>query len=366
MSSNEQFERDFESFLKDDDSRIAALYRKLPRPEPDAKLDAAVLAMSRRAATSAPAVRARQPRWLPALSAAAVVALAAGVAFRVGPQVWQQRDTKALQKSVDENAARSAPAAPEPAETPQSANAGAYREKDVAAPGPAAEATPPPAPDATAAPAAGYAAPAKTQVLRPQVRKMENAARHADAPAPQAFPPEAEPEQELKSSERGAAAAAADAVTTQAAGAIAAKPERAMRDEKAQAPAPVLAAPQPASAATPRAVPPAPPARVEERAMQESAPAAETPPAALQTQTTAGAPAESRLAAPASAPAAKAAKPAPVRSKDPNAQLYPEHWLANIRTMLHERKRDEALRSLAEFRKMYPDYHLPDDLLDLK
>ena len=54
------------------------------------------------------------------------------------------------------------------------------------------------------------------------------------------------------------------------------------------------------------------------------------------------------------------------RSKDPNANLYPEHWLQNIRTMLHERKRDEAARSLAEFRKMYPDYHLPDDLRDLK
>ena len=57
---------------------------------------------------------------------------------------------------------------------------------------------------------------------------------------------------------------------------------------------------------------------------------------------------------------------APVRSKDPNASLYPEHWLANIRTMLRENRHDEALRSLAEFRKMYPDYHLPDDLRDLK
>jgi hypothetical protein len=70
------------------------------------------------------------------------------------------------------------------------------------------------------------------------------------------------------------------------------------------------------------------------------------------------------LAAPA--PAAKAAQSAPARSKDPNASLYPEHWLANIRTMLREHKRDDALRSLGEFRKMYPDYHLPDDLRDLK
>lgn len=54
------------------------------------------------------------------------------------------------------------------------------------------------------------------------------------------------------------------------------------------------------------------------------------------------------------------------RSNDPNAKLYPEHWLANIRTMLRDQRRDQALRSLGEFRKMYPDYHLPDDLRDLK
>jgi len=55
-----------------------------------------------------------------------------------------------------------------------------------------------------------------------------------------------------------------------------------------------------------------------------------------------------------------------VRSNDPNAKLYPEHWLTNIRTMLKKNHRDEAMRSLAEFRKMYPDYHLPDDLRNLK
>jgi hypothetical protein len=59
-------------------------------------------------------------------------------------------------------------------------------------------------------------------------------------------------------------------------------------------------------------------------------------------------------------------KPSAVRSNDPNGKLYPEHWLKNVRTMLKENRREEALRSLAEFRKMYPDYHLPDDLRDLK
>ena len=52
-------------------------------------------------------------------------------------------------------------------------------------------------------------------------------------------------------------------------------------------------------------------------------------------------------------------------ARDRNASLYPEHWLANIRQMLRDDRREEALRSLAEFRKRYPDYRLPDDLRDL-
>jgi hypothetical protein len=66
-----------------------------------------------------------------------------------------------------------------------------------------------------------------------------------------------------------------------------------------------------------------------------------------------------------SAPGAAGKDAARARSADPNAGLYPEHWLTKIRSMLKENRRDEALRSLAEFRRMYPDYKLPDDLRDL-
>ena len=64
----------------------------------------------------------------------------------------------------------------------------------------------------------------------------------------------------------------------------------------------------------------------------------------------------------AGAPVQALAAPAAL---DSNASLYPEHWLANIRQMLRDNRREEALRSIAEFRKRYPDYHLPDDLRDL-
>jgi len=365
MSGNEQFERDFESFLSEEDSRLAALYRKLPRPEPDAKLDAAVLAMARRAAAANPRAHARATRWIPALSAAAVVALAAGIGFRIGPSVWQERDRGALQKSIDEYAAppatSAAPAAPAaPMKTAPSADADAFKDKGAESPVPKPATPPEPQPRTTAAPApaAGYAAPTKPQ-MRESFRKTEDAARRADTPAPQAFPQIEAPEQEKKSAQPGAAATAADAGNAQVAGAIA--PQDTLDEKRDQRPSAAAEAPalkmREESAPKPVAAPAPPP-------VQTSAPApVPAPPPVMETPATGGAAAESMLA-PAPA-AAKAARMTP-RSKDPNANLYPEHWLQNIRTMLQERKRDEAARSLAEFRKMYPDYHLPDDLRDLK
>jgi len=40
----------------------------------------------------------------------------------------------------------------------------------------------------------------------------------------------------------------------------------------------------------------------------------------------------------------------------------PEKWLADIRKLKTEGKATEAERDLAEFKKRYPDYILPDDL----
>jgi hypothetical protein len=117
---------------------------------------------------------------------------------------------------------------------------------------------------------------------------------------------------------------------------------------------PAAAAPEPMSAAkqtselkderqtSPTAFPAAP-ARV-------YAPAAPPPPAA----------------AAASAPAREtAAKPAPT-SVDIEMNLYPEHWISDIRRMIKDGHRDDAIKNLAAFRKRYPDYTLPDDLRDLK
>lgn len=258
-SGNPQFERDFEAFLSGDDSRLAALYRKLPQAEPDARLDAAVQVMAQRSVVTATPnshTSARRRHWLPLLSAAAVVALAAGIAFQIGPQLWQR---PASQSEVEPVAIPSTPppAAPPPAEMAPSTQKAA-------------------APAATAAPAA--------QAPAAESRKMENA---ASRPAPRAFPAPARAMQE-----------------TTPAPVAKAKPSM---------PAPAMAAPM---------------------QMQQ-----------------------------ADAVSAGAVVAPVVR--DRNATLYPEHWLANIRQMLRDNRREDALRSLDEFRKRYPDYRLPDDLRDL-
>jgi hypothetical protein len=63
-----------------------------------------------------------------------------------------------------------------------------------------------------------------------------------------------------------------------------------------------------------------------------------------------------RAVAPAAAPAPLAAKEADV--------LPPGKWLERIEALRKEGKLDEAAKSLAEFRKRYPDYVLPAHLKD--
>ncbi|MGH8123101.1 MAG: hypothetical protein ACREPT_10070 [Rudaea sp.] len=94
--AQQKFDREFDEFLRDDDSRLAALYRKLPQPEPDAQLDARVRALAQRAtrepassaATGARIAARRHLNRVPALGAAAAFLLAAGIAWRIAPQIW--------------------------------------------------------------------------------------------------------------------------------------------------------------------------------------------------------------------------------------------------------------------------------------
>ena len=111
----------------------------------------------------------------------------------------------------------------------------------------------------------------------------------------------------------------------------------------AVAPAPVPEAAAPAGAAAPRAP------------MAESAESvAPTRPAAVMRQ----------QATPAADAVELRAKVAPPRKEAVGAALAraPGQWLEDIREMKQQGKEKEVAEALAEFRKAYPDYRLPEDL----
>jgi len=109
--AQQQFELEFEAFLRNDEAQLAALYRKLPLAAPDAQLDARVRALAQRelalsddghtsgakadvedANLTPTRMYLRHPRWLPALGAAAMLVLAAGIAWRMAPSAWTSRE----------------------------------------------------------------------------------------------------------------------------------------------------------------------------------------------------------------------------------------------------------------------------------
>lgn len=114
-------------------------------------------------------------------------------------------------------------------------------------------------------------------------------------------------------------------------------------ERPAVAPAPAPEAAAPAGAVAPRAP------------MAESAESvAPARPAAVMRQ----------QAAPAADAVESRAKSAPLRKEAVGAALAraPEQWLEDIRQLKQQGKEKEAAEALAEFRKAYPDYKLPDDL----
>jgi hypothetical protein len=326
MSGNEKLERELESFLAEENSRAAALYRKLPRHEPNATLDASVLAMARNAV----APRRSRNRWLPALSAAAVVLVVAGVAYRAGPQVWNNRGVST---------------------PPPTINAVDEAKTTAASPASAPAAAVPPAQELAPAMTAGSgvntpkpvsvpARPTPTDTLAR--RKAADAPRlQSPAPSPEAFaqPQTAARQMEEKRADKSMSAAPPPPARDAPLQSLDAKIFPSDESQKAEAAA-----------------------NASDREQKDGAPSrAESVSGAL----------KPTAAQPSAAPATAAsefarAPPSAVTKLAPNNRLYPEHWISNIQKMLRENRRDEAIRSLDEFRKQYPDYALPDDLRDLK
>lgn len=107
--------------LAREERELAALYRRLPQAEPDAALDAAVLAQASRAVESRR--RHALPRWAVALSSAAVLVLAAGLVWRLEfaqQQIAPMEAPAVLQQAKPDAAATRdmAPASAEPVPAP--------------------------------------------------------------------------------------------------------------------------------------------------------------------------------------------------------------------------------------------------------
>lgn len=298
---------------------LVAAYRRLPREEPPAAVDAAVMKQARAALrTSA------RPRWPTLLATAATMTLAIGLA-------WQLREAE-----VRIEAQRPAEVAPPPAAAPE----------------------PPPPGEAPAPPVA--------LTLPPVLEDAPTDTRDADASTDAALEP----------TRAKAETAPARAATT---GEIA---RQARRDEAAPAvgarAAPsgkVAAKPFPAVEESSQASGPPPDAQSAEidEAREAPPPAAPPPPApqpAAATASTTQAPAMRDAAAnQAREEEAKRAQDAlglrSERARASDEALSPQAWLDEIARLLRTGQRERAIESLREFRRAHPQVELPPELRDL-
>jgi len=285
-----------------DERELAALYARLPKAEPDASLDAAVLA----AATRAMPVK-RRPRWPVAMASAAVLILAVGVA-------WQVRELPPPATSTIPMAA-----APAAIKGPTTDSPDGRVTESIAA-----EAAP-----TEAAPAADLSKP---RDAGPQASRASAASARAGADSSSArvgADSSAMPAQRAVTHRAVAPAATAKAIRLEVSAPPAAAP--------VAAPAP-LAPAAPAAPPEPYA-PPAPPA----------------PPAP------AAAEAEAAIVSAAPAPVSSGLL---MRKTVPTA-LGPDDRVGEIRRLLDRGDRTQALRELRDLRQRYPHYDLPQDLRDL-
>lgn len=424
MTHRNHHEREFEAFLAGEESELARLYRRLPQSEPDARLDASVLAMARAAvepqrvnALRHAKTRTRRPWWLVGLSSAAGVVLAAGVA-------WQMRN--AFHDTL--------PGATSPAVSPA---ARAEREvvpisAIVPPPEPAAPPEPPPAAPAasrappaatpaqatTAAAAAAAPAPAKpappptartaahrreVEVISADAADSKDKSLRFEAPPPAAPPPPdafaeaapaAPPASEPAANAGGATPAGAgsagasaqvqafpgnvpDYNSVERKAAIASGTRRDDYGLSAEAAASDPLAKREQRTRANRQIAreqPAPQLRAEKPAvlgnssrppakLHEAAPLAKAaPPVATETAP----PVAAEAVAPGAAAPSAAAAADSAAELQRNARLKPEEWVGKIRDLLRAQRRADALENLALLRRTHPDYVLPEDLRGLR
>jgi len=306
------------------DSELSHIYKEGGWPEPSRQIDAAILAAAR-------AQHSFLRRWSPPLALAATVVLSFTLLLRMSGE--KPNDALYSLPIPDKQPAAEEPKpAPAPAEGPVS----------VPNPAPAAESipgrkstpanpvsAPPSVPIAKSTPAPRSAPSAKPEVPPRPVSAPRPAVSAAPAPRP-------------------AAASSGPAPATAAS-------EFALKKET------------PEAVRADRLVPPSEPPAEGGRAL-ESASARDAPPEA-KTPSPPSSPIEPFAQRPASA-AARAAPGASTASdtatgiatRRSTPDRSPQAWIEDIRKLKVEGKTEEAGRELAELRKRYPEYPLPEDL----
>ena len=355
-TSQEKFDAEFDAFLREENSRMAELYRKLPHPEPDATLDARVRAQARRAlldhdeaateSQPSPRSRARVHRWLPALGAAATLVLVAGLAWRLAPQKATTRENASVAVVADALPSQSPPtSAPAPAlkpsTEPSQESARQRASADARAPTPA---------------------PASENRQKPRQTIVQET-----APAPATSARKAAEEE----TNVHGAAAPEDAAPALATPADKAKPNAAAPMSLQSAQPPALLEREMAKSA-PAPAPPPPPAAVaapQRDAMENhpvtaqafsTAAASGGPPVAIEqdpsdpTRYHWSIPGDAATAAPASS------------GTYPPDPPPPQAWIQIIHSMLNDGHLGAAKQALADLRARYPDYNVPADLRALE
>lgn len=410
MTHRNHHDREFEAFLAGEESELARLYRRLPQSEPDAKLDAAVLALARAAvepqrvnALRHANVRHRRPLWLVGLSSAAGVVLAAGIAWQMrngfnesAAPTLQQSASVRTEHDVIPISAIVPPAEPEAPPAPPS-EAPAITSTTAAMP------APPPAKPASLKPKAP-AQQREVELAAAVDAEKDNRLRADDAaPADRAPPEPVAAATEQASAEPLAREGLADAESARGGGVdkfaagtaqpfpgTAGVPDYNSVERKAAIASGSrrddygvdvdAASADPLAKREQRA-------RVARSAAKEKATAEET---AARAPSAPGA--ERQIAPPrASAPAVGASAATPAAEAPPviatqappnpaaagaignasaelqrNATLAPDEWIKRIRELLRQERRTDALENLELLRRKHPAYVVPADLRDLR
>ena len=309
------------------DNRLSRIYREGAWPEPSRQIDAAILSASRRAARER---HSFVKRWAPSFAIAATVLLTSALVLKV-----YREQPEAVSPAVSETGP--APRAKQP---PSATETKAAEMK----PAPAPAAQPASTPQGFSSTMDAAEADRLGRLQRDVDLKRSLPPSESPLPAPKSAPAEkAVPALKKEASEPPQRRP--DVLQTQRAQEQPANAPMSVFGATAPAPQPPRAAAKPVLQLPPgrETAPPARPAPVQPQAVEAQR---------MEAPAAGAAPISGGLSTNALMTDPTASKP----------ERSPQAWIEDIRKLMKEGKSEEAGGELAEFKKRYPDYVLPEDL----